>query len=57
MFSTQRIPILFLMANTFIMSYVIVERTLESLIGLGIMLIGIVLYIINRRWGVHSVIR
>ncbi len=44
-------PALFLMANTFIMSYVVVERTLESLIGLGIMLIGIALYMVNRRWG------
>lgn len=44
-------PALFLLANTFIMGYVIVERPLESLVGLGIMIVGVVLYMLNRKWG------
>ncbi len=43
-------PALFLIANTFIMGYLIVERPLESTISLGIMLVGIGLYILNRKW-------
>lgn len=43
-------PALFLLANTFIMGYVVVERPFESLVGLGIMLVGIVLYMLNRKW-------
>lgn len=43
-------PALFLLANTFIMGYVIVERPLESLIGLAIMMVGILLYMLNRQW-------
>lgn len=43
-------PAFFLVANTFIMGYVVVERPLESLVGLGIMVVGILLYILNRKW-------
>ncbi|MCW9705480.1 APC family permease [Fodinibius salsisoli] len=44
-------PALFLLANTFIMGYVVVERPFESLVGLGIMIVGIFLYMANRKWG------
>lgn len=44
-------PALFLLVNTFIMGYVVVERPFESLVGLGIMVIGILLYMLNRKWG------
>lgn len=42
-------PALFLLANTFIMVYVVVERPLESLVGLSIMVVGILLYMINKK--------
>lgn len=42
-------PALFLLANTFIMVYVVVERPLESLVGLAIMVAGILLYMINKK--------
>jgi APA family basic amino acid/polyamine antiporter len=44
-------PALFLLVNTFIMGYVIIERPFESLVGLGIMIVGIFLYVLNRKWG------
>ncbi|GAA5522545.1 amino acid permease [Aliifodinibius salicampi] len=44
-------PAVFLLVNTFIMVYVILERPLESLVGLGIMIVGIILYMLNRKWG------
>lgn len=43
-------PAIFLLVNTFIMVYVTVERPFESLVGLGIMTVGIILYIANRKW-------
>ncbi|SHF17068.1 amino acid/polyamine/organocation transporter, APC superfamily [Fodinibius roseus] len=42
-------PALFLLANTFIMVYVVVERPLESLVGLAIMVVGILLYMANKK--------
>jgi APA family basic amino acid/polyamine antiporter len=44
-------PAIFLLVNTFIMVYVVVERPLESLVGLAIMIVGIILYMLNRKWG------
>ncbi len=44
-------PAIFLLVNTFIMVYVVLERPLESLVGLGIMIVGIILYMLNRKWG------
>ncbi|QHT71598.1 amino acid permease [Rhodocytophaga rosea] len=42
-------PALFLLANTWIMIYVLIERPLESCIGLGIIAAGALIYFINSR--------
>lgn len=48
-------PALFLIANTWIMAYVFIERPLESFIGLGIITAGALIYFINSRMGLKRV--
>ncbi|TAE51324.1 MAG: amino acid permease [Bacteroidetes bacterium] len=43
-------PAIFLLANLWIMGYVILEKPVESLIGLGIIGMGGLVYFINQRW-------
>lgn len=44
-------PIIYLLLNTWIMVYVFIDKTQESLIGIGIALMGLVVYIFDRWWG------
>jgi APA family basic amino acid/polyamine antiporter len=44
-------PIIFLVVNTFVLVYTSLDRPRESVIGLGIVLIGIPFYYIARRGG------
>jgi basic amino acid/polyamine antiporter, APA family len=48
-------PALFLLANTWIMIYVFIERPLESCIGLGIIAAGALIYFINSRMALKKV--
>ena len=41
-------PAIYLLLNTWIMVYVFIDKTTESLIGIGIALVGLVIYLINH---------
>ncbi len=43
-------PAIYVLLNVWIMAYVIQERTMETLIGMGIAVAGLVLYFINAIW-------
>ena len=47
-------PAIFLLANVWIMGYVLLERPLESFIGLGIIGTGALVYFLNARWAPAS---
>lgn len=44
-------PIIYLVLNSWIMVYVFLDKTQESLIGMGIALMGLVVYGFDRWWG------
>ena len=40
-------PLLYLLLNTWVLVYVFIDKTTESLIGIGIALVGLVIYAFN----------
>ena len=42
-------PLLFLGLNTWVLVYVFIDKTTESLVGLGIVAVGMVVYVVSRR--------
>jgi APA family basic amino acid/polyamine antiporter len=43
-------PLIYVILSTWIMIYVFLDKTTETLIGLGIGAVGLVLYLINKLW-------